>query len=70
MYINPVVIVNYWILYYHDEHSMAIDTINRIVIIYDDILSISRRLNSKIILQEATEKKFLTSCSVLAIMSK
>lgn len=33
MYINPVVIVNYWILYYNDLQSMAIDTINRIVII-------------------------------------
>ena len=50
-----MVIVNYWILYYHDGQSMAIDTINRIVYYIDD-LSISRRLNSKIILQEAIEK--------------
>lgn len=32
MYINPVFIVNYWILYYHDWQSMAIDSINRIAI--------------------------------------
>ena len=63
MYIKSSSYCNYWILYYNDLHSIAIDTINRIVII-DDLLSISRRLNSKIILQEATEKKFLTSCLV------
>ena len=34
MYINPVVIVNYWILYNHDWRSMAIDTINRIVFVH------------------------------------
>ena len=35
---------------------MAIDTINRIVYYIDDLLSIPCNLNSKIILQEATEK--------------
>lgn len=45
---------HYWILYYHGWQSMVIDNINRIVVIY--LLSISRSLNSKIILQYATKK--------------